>query len=42
MPTAAIQTFVPLGMKKDKIIYFTTTGIILEHHACSAHTISFQ
>jgi len=40
--TAAMQSFVSIGMKKDKIIYFTTTGIISSIMLLSAYYFCFS
>jgi hypothetical protein len=42
MSTAAIQTFRPIGMKKDKIIHLTTTGIIAGIMLLSAFYFAFS
>ena len=39
---AAIQTFRPIGMKKDNIIYFMTTGIIASIMLLSAFYFAFS
>src|SRR5687767_1466573 len=42
MTTATIQNFSPIGMKKDKIIYVMTTGIIASIMMISAFYFSFS